>query len=314
VYIVSTTDQPERGLKFGARGVLPKPIPTSELLDEFLLGVRQYVDRTARRVVVVAGQNGLHCELEQLFAGSGVDVVAADSAAAALQAIHQTVIDSVVLTPEVPDSTVASLAERILAESNARERPLFFYVPSDAPTDGTTRWKQLAHEFGLQLVDSPARLADLLARELSLPVANLPEQCQAVMRESTGAVSVLAGKKVMIVDDDIRNIFALTSILERHDIVTVAAETGRDAVNLLQAAPDVDIVLMDIMMPEMDGIDTIRAIRQISHFQKLPIIAVTAKAMKGDREKCIDAGAWDYLAKPVDPEQLLNVLRAWFTD
>src|SRR5262249_43972257 len=114
-------------------------------------------------------------------------------------------------------------------------------------------------------------------------------------------------------DDDIRNIFALTSVLERHDFVTVSAETGRDAINLLQAAPDVDVVLMDIMMPEMDGIDTMRAIRSLGHFNRLPIIAVTAKAMKGDREKCIEAGAWDYLSKPVVPEQLLSVLRAWLT-
>jgi CheY-like chemotaxis protein len=124
---------------------------------------------------------------------------------------------------------------------------------------------------------------------------------------------VLAGKKIMIVDDDIRNIFALSSTLEQHDVSTVSAETGRDAINLLQAAADVDIVLMDIMMPEMDGIDTMRAIRQIPHFKGLPIIAVTAKAMKGDREKCIDAGAWDYLSKPVDSEHLLKVLRAWLT-
>ena len=115
---------------------------------------------------------------------------------------------------------------------------------------------------------------------------------------------LLTGKKVLIVDDDIRNIFALTSVLERHDMMTVSAETGRDAINLLQAAPDIDIVLMDIMMPEMDGIDTMRAIRQIAEFKKLPIIAVTAKAMKGDREKCIDAGAWDYLSKPVDSEHV----------
>ena len=134
-----------------------------------------------------------------------------------------------------------------------------------------------------------------------------------MIRELHDVADVLAGKKVLIVDDDIRNIFALTSILERHDMVIVSAETGRDAINLLQAAPDVDIVLMDIMMPEMDGIDTMRAIRQISRFKNLPIVAVTAKAMKGDREKCIEAGAWDYLSKPVDPEQMLAVLRAWLT-
>ena len=122
---------------------------------------------------------------------------------------------------------------------------------------------------------------------------------------------VLAGKKVLIVDDDIRNIFALTSILDWRDMAIVSAETGRDAIKVLQAEPDVDIVLMDIMMPEMDGIDTMRAIRRLPQFNALPIIAVTAKAMKGDREKCIEAGAWDYLSKPVDTERLLSVMRAW---
>jgi CheY-like chemotaxis protein len=116
---------------------------------------------------------------------------------------------------------------------------------------------------------------------------------------------------VLIVDDDIRNIFALTSVLEREEIHVLSAETGRDAIDLLERTPDVDIVLMDIMMPEMDGLDTTRAIRELPQFRSLPIIAVTAKAMKGDREKCIEAGAWDYLAKPVDPDQMLSVLRAW---
>ena len=123
--------------------------------------------------------------------------------------------------------------------------------------------------------------------------------------------AVLAGKEVLIVDDDIRNIFALTSVLERHNMEIVSAETGRDAIRMLQESPDVDIVLMDIMMPEMDGIDTMREIRKVPRFKNLPIIAVTAKAMKGDREKCIEAGAWDYLSKPVDTEQMLSVLRAW---
>jgi len=122
---------------------------------------------------------------------------------------------------------------------------------------------------------------------------------------------VLSGKKVLIVDDDIRNIFALTSVLEWHNMQILSAETGRDAIAILQAEPDVDIVLMDIMMPEMDGLDTTRAVRKIPRFQNLPIVAVTAKAMKGDREKCIEAGAWDYLSKPVDTEQMLSVLRAW---
>jgi len=122
---------------------------------------------------------------------------------------------------------------------------------------------------------------------------------------------VLPGKKVLVVDDDMRNIFALSAVLEEQDMNVLSADNGRDAIGILQDQPDVDIVLMDIMMPEMDGIDTMREIRKIPELKSLPIVAVTAKAMKGDREKCIEAGAWDYLSKPVDTEQLYAVLRAW---
>jgi CheY-like chemotaxis protein len=121
----------------------------------------------------------------------------------------------------------------------------------------------------------------------------------------------LAGKRVLIVDDDMRNIFALSIILEEQDMVIETAGNARDAIKILREEPDIDIVLMDIMMPEMDGFETMREIRKIPSLKNLPIIAVTAKAMKGDREKCIEAGAWDYLSKPVDPEQMLAVLRAW---
>jgi CheY-like chemotaxis protein len=163
----------------------------------------------------------------------------------------------------------------------------------------------------LRKVCSPERLLDQTALFLHAPVAKLPEPKRRMIEELYQTDQVLAGKKVLIVDDDIRNIFALTSILDWRNMAIVSAETGRDAIKILQAEPDVDIVLMDIMMPEMDGIDTMRAIRRLSQFNNLPIIAVTAKAMKGDREKCIEAGAWDYLSKPVDTEQLLSVLRAW---
>ena len=139
----------------------------------------------------------------------------------------------------------------------------------------------------------------------------MPDSKRRVLEGLHSSDKVLPGKKVLIVDDDMRNIFALSTVLEDHEVRIVSAGNGRDAIRILQAEPDIDIVLMDIMMPEMDGIDTMREIRKIPELKKLPIIAVTAKAMKGDREKCIEAGAWDYLSKPVDTEQLLAVLRAW---
>jgi CheY-like chemotaxis protein len=152
---------------------------------------------------------------------------------------------------------------------------------------------------------------DLATFFLHRPLAKLPDDHRQRLLDRDRADRPLVGKKVLIVDDDMRNIFALSTILEEHDLVTASADNGRDAIRILQDDPAIDIVLMDIMMPEMDGMETMREIRKIPRLKNLPIVAVTAKAMKGDREKCIEAGAWDYLSKPVDPEQLLAVLRAW---
>src|SRR5581483_7224072 len=158
---------------------------------------------------------------------------------------------------------------------------------------------------------SPERLLDLASFFLHQRVAELPEKKRAMLFELHQSDKLLAGKKVLVVDDDMRNIFALTTVLEEHAMVVVSADNGRDAIKLLHSEAEIDIVLMDIMMPEMDGLETMREIRRIPAFKNVPIVAVTAKAMKGDREKCIEAGAWDYLAKPVDTEQMLAVLRAW---
>jgi CheY-like chemotaxis protein len=175
----------------------------------------------------------------------------------------------------------------------------------DAMTDRLSRSATIRH------VQSPERLLDEISLLLHRPVAKLEESQRRMLEKLHDDDAVLNGKRVLIVDDDIRNIFALTSVLERYNMHILSAETGRDAINILKESPEIDAVLMDIMMPEFDGLDTTRAIREIPRFNELPIIAVTAKAMKGDREKCIEAGAWDYLSKPVNPEQMLAVLRAW---
>ncbi len=311
VYVVSTVDNPEYGLTLGARGVLRKPIQTAGVLEEFLEHVREFVDRDRRRLLVVRSDAN-HCEqMLSLLANLQVDVVAVDSGAAAIDAFGQEPSDCVILTPDPSDMRLSVLAEQLQSRSTGGEPPLLLYVDSEASIDGRQNLVHLAKEFNLRLVDNIGALLDEATAALCKPIATLSENEQRMIRDRSNAASPLNGKKVLIVDDDIRNIFALTSVLERFDMVTASAETGRDAIELLQATPDVDIVLMDIMMPEMDGIDTMRAIRRISRFKNLPIVAVTAKAMKGDREKCFEAGAWDYLSKPVDPEQMLASLRAW---
>ena len=252
-----------------------------------------------------------------LLGGPQVDVVGVESAAPRpSKRCEATPTDCVVLTPEPADMTLATLAEQAVDAVRTPTAARCCCTSSPTTPDGQTAAAGASGQGVQPAVRRLARASWSTRLPLSLcqPVRRLPEHgaaddSRALRRDD----DVLAGKKVLIVDDDIRNIFALTSVLERYDMVTVSAETGRDAINLLQATPDVDIVLMDIMMPEMDGIDTMRAIRQISRFKNLPIVAVTAKAMKGDREKCIEAGAWDYLSKPVDPEQMLAVLRAWLT-
>jgi HAMP domain-containing protein/signal transduction histidine kinase/DNA-binding response OmpR family regulator len=313
VYVISTVDEPERGLKLGAQGILPKPIQTADALEDFLDEIHNFVDQTERQILVIGSEEEQRREICDLLAGPDASVTPADSSEAALERIRAVGPDCVVLTPQLRDTTLAAMAERLQTGRLADDCPILLYVGPDVSSEDAGRWQRLAHEFNLRYVDSPRQLVDQTSLVLCRPVAKLPEAARKMIDDGDQTASVLAGKKVLIVDDDIRNIFALTSILERYDMVTVSAETGRDAINLLQAAPDVDIVLMDIMMPEMDGLDTMKAIRQISRFKKLPIVAVTAKAMKGDREKCIEAGAWDYLSKPVDPQQMLSVLRAWLT-
>jgi CheY-like chemotaxis protein len=142
-------------------------------------------------------------------------------------------------------------------------------------------------------------------------VSELPGQKQDLLERLHGSNDVLRGRKVLVVDDDARNIFALTTVLENHDMEVVSATNGRQAIDLLRETPDLSVVLMDIMMPEMDGYETMREIRQQPEFRTLPILALTAKAMKGDREKCLQAGASDYIAKPVNTDQLLSLLRVW---
>jgi CheY-like chemotaxis protein len=252
-------------------------------------------------------------QITELLAGDEMELAAFANVASAADEIAKGSFDAVIVAAEIPGTSVATVVEQLTAAPMMENCPIFLHIAGDLPADQMTRWQRLAQEFNLRLTDSVPQLVNQVALSLCRPLAKLAEPCQNMLHEMCDASPVLTGKKVLIVDDDIRNIFALTSILERYDMVTVSAETGRDAINLLQAAPDVDIVLMDIMMPEMDGIDTMKAIRQISRFKKLPIVAVTAKAMKGDREKCIEAGAWDYLSKPVDSEQMLAVLRAWLT-
>ncbi|HUG90376.1 MAG TPA: response regulator, partial [Planctomycetaceae bacterium] len=310
VFVISTVDNPEQGLGRGAIGVLAKPIESQDLLDRSLESIAAFVSRS-RRVLVVDGDAARRSRLEELLAGDGIELSTAASLDEARGRFDGQRWDSIVLGPVLPGDDPASVA----AELAERTGPGGLIVYAERHSDGrghdgspATRFRQIPN---VAVVHTAESLLDRVVGTLHVPVERLPEPQRQMVADAHRRRTRLAGRKVLIVDDDIRNIFALTSVLEREEMQVLSAETGRDAIQVLERTPDVDAVLMDIMMPEMDGLDTTRAIRELPQFRNVPIIAVTANAMKGDREKCLEAGAWDYLAKPVDPDQMLSVLRAW---
>ena len=189
--------------------------------------------------------------------------------------------------------------------------PIVVFTGKELSVDEELRLQAYAKSVVLKDVRSPERLFDETALFLHRVMSQLPEEKRRLIDRVHGSNDVLRGQKVLVVDDDARNIFALTSVLENLDMEVFGATNGRQAIEIVNETPGLSAVLMDIMMPEMDGYETIRQIRRDSRFRMLPIVALTAKAMKGDREKCLEAGASDYIAKPVNTEQLLSLLRVW---
>ncbi len=310
VCVISTEEACERAGTYGALSVLTKPLQSREMVEQLFEDLRDFLRRRVKDVVVVGPDSARREEIVQSIGGDEFRVVTAESGREALEVLDSRRVDCLVLDASMPDMTPDEFLRGIRVEPRATTLPVILY--SDRPPrDGEDSGRVVAPSLAFRQACSPERLLDQTAFFLHSPIDKLPESKRRTVEQLYQTDEILAGKKVLIVDDDIRNIFALTSILEWRNMVIVSAETGRDAIRILQTEPEVDIVLMDIMMPEMDGLDTMRVIRKLPQFHSLPIIAVTAKAMKGDREKCIEAGAWDYLSKPVDTEQLLSVLRVW---
>jgi len=311
VYVVSTVDRPEQGMKWGAQGTLPKPVRTEDMLGKFLENVRHSIERKERHMLLFEPMLERSRRFQDLLKDPALRITEVRSGEEALRIMTAETCDLAVFSPQLPDMSLASLAAQLPRDLEVPTCPMLVSAVGRETPGDVAHWKRLAEEFHLRWADTPERLIDEATLLLGRPTSTLTEPCREIIQKLYDPAVLLRNKKVLIVDDDIRNIFALTSVLERYNVDTVPAETGRDAIRLLQTQQDMDIVLMDIMMPEMDGIDTMRAIRQISQFKNLPIVAVTAKAMKGDREKCLEAGAWDYLSKPVDTEKMLSVLCAW---
>jgi HAMP domain-containing protein/signal transduction histidine kinase/DNA-binding response OmpR family regulator len=317
VCVISTEEARERAWRLGALGFVLKPIKTRDTLERAIDRIKEFVNRPVKDLLLLMTDPARREQVETLIGNGIVRTQVSCNAREALDAVRRGTADCLILDPGVPD--LAAFVDEATREPALADFPLIVYDPSQpspgrggqGEVDADPDLHKLAQAMNVRTVHSPERLLDQTALFLHCPLASLPKAGRQTLEQLHQTDTVLAGKKVLIVDDDIRNIFALTGLLEAHKMVIVAAETGREAIRCLKEEPDIDAVLMDIMMPEMDGMDTMRAIRQLPAFKNLPIIAVTAKAMKGDREKCIEAGAWDYLSKPVDTHQMLAVLRGW---
>jgi CheY-like chemotaxis protein len=238
-------------------------------------------------------------------------VTAVSTGEEALTALRAQGFDCCVVDLRLPDMTGFELLDRLRAEPSLHDLPIVVFTGKELTVDEEARLRTVAKSVILKDVRSPERLLDETSLFLHRVIAELPEPKRKMIERLHSSTEALRGRKVLVVDDDARNIFALTTILERQEMEVLSATNGRQAIELIQRTPDLGVVLMDIMMPEMDGYATMREIRKDDHLRALPILALTAKAMKGDREKCLAAGASDYIAKPVNTDQLLSLLRVW---
>jgi signal transduction histidine kinase/DNA-binding response OmpR family regulator/HAMP domain-containing protein len=311
VLVITTEEEGERALRMGARGVLGKPFKSRDALDDAFSRIRRFASTHVRRVLLVEPDEARSKSLTELLGGDEVAIEHVATGKAALAALAVARADVMVLSLDLPDMRGLVLVEGIERDPELATMPILVYAPGDTSATDEGQLTRLGQRLVLKYVRSAERLFDETALFLHRPVAELPELKRRILETLHQSGAVLAGKKVLIVDDDIRNIFAVMTVLEGQGMEVSSAETGEAAIQTLEKRQDIDVVLMDIMMPNMDGYDTMRAIRSKPIFHALPIIAVTAKAMKGDREKCFDAGASDYISKPVDPEQLLAMLRVW---
>jgi CheY-like chemotaxis protein len=264
-----------------------------------------------RELLVIEDDEAEQVSIEALIGGDDINITRAGSGREGLEKLRARKFDCVILDLKLPDVSGFDLLSEIQRDDRLRDIPIVVFTGRELTVDEETELRTRAKSIVLKGVQSPERLLDETALFLHRDVMKLPESKQRMIEKLHDSDEPLKDRKVLVVDDDVRNIFALNSLLERHGMNVITATNGHDAIDMLESNPDLSLILMDVMMPEMDGYETMRRIRENPAFRQLPIISLTAKAMKGDREKCLQAGASDYVAKPVNTEQLLSLVRMW---
>ena len=299
-------------LRAGAVAVLEKPVEHS-VLDEQYGKILEFVERGTRRLLIVDDDDAQRQAIVELIgSGDDVEITAVGSSEEALEALDSdTQFDCMVLDLKLPKMSGFQLLEKVKTDERFRGLPVIVYTGRDLTRREETRLNKYAETVIVKDVRSPERLLDETALFLHRVESKLPAEKRRILEQLHSTDEVFKGKRVLIADDDMRNVFALAAVLERQGMDVQFAENGNEAIASLEADPSIDLVLMDIMMPELDGYEAMQRIRQVPKFAKLPIISLTAKAMKGDREKSIASGASDYITKPVDTDQLLSLMRVW---
>jgi CheY-like chemotaxis protein/signal transduction histidine kinase len=310
VQILTIEDERQYGLERGAFSFITKSV-TTEGLEEAFERLKSFTANRVRQLLVVEDDPAEQMSITELLGHSDVNITTVGTGTAAIEAMREGSYDCVVLDLRLPDMSGFELLSHLQADDKLRQTPIIVFTGRELSDQEEIELRKNAKSIVLKGVRSPERLLDETALFLHRVIADLPASKQQMIETLHESDEPLSGRKVLVVDDDIRNIFALNSLLERHNMQVITATNGEEAIKLVESTADLSLVLMDVMMPEMDGYETMRRIRSKQQFRMLPIIALTAKAMKGDREKCLEAGASDYVAKPVNTDQLLSLVRMW---
>ncbi|HET8945608.1 MAG TPA: response regulator, partial [Candidatus Polarisedimenticolia bacterium] len=310
VQIVTLDEDRQHGLQRGAFSFLTKPT-TTEGLETAIEKIQAYATPRRKRLLIVEDNSVEQASIRELLGHDDIDIVTASTGAEAFEALEDRGFDCIVLDLRLPDMSGFEMLDRFKQDPLLSDIPVVVFTGRELSAEEDARLHELARSVIVKGVESPERLLDETSLFLHRVTTDLPAEKQKMLERLHRSDEYLAGRKVLVVDDDVRNIFALSSILERRGMKVSTASTGAEAISMLESDQEISIALMDIMMPEMDGYQTMQAIRKNPVLRRLPIIALTAKAMKGDREKCLQAGASDYLAKPVNTEQLFSALRMW---
>jgi CheY-like chemotaxis protein len=310
VHVISAHDYTRTALAMGAAGYALKPVEREQLVAA-IEKLEARFTRKVRRVLVIEDDPLLRESTARLLATEHVETVTAGTTAEALAKLESTTFDCMVLDLSLPDRSGLELLEEMSRDESYSFPPVIVYTGRSLSSAQVHELERFSHSIVIKGARSPERLLDEVTLFLHQVESDLPPERQRMLRDARDREAVFEGKRVLIVEDDVRNLFALSSVLEPRGASVAIARNGREALSDLDANPDTDLVLMDIMMPEMDGLEAMRALRGDARFAKLPIIALTAKAMIDDREKCLAAGANDYIAKPLDVDRLLSLVRVW---